>query len=90
MGKHVEYSAQTRVMQRLKQIREDHNLHAMDCSRIVEEATGYHFTTAMYDACEKGITKNVPLWAIIALLNSEEMGIFSADDVFPEVGAAWR
>ncbi len=90
MGKHQDYPSQLKIMNRVRQIRNDRNLHALDCARIVSEATGYHFTAAMYDACEKGITKNIPLWAIIALLESEELGLMSADEVFQDVGAAWR
>lgn len=94
MGKHTDFAPQTKVMTRIKNIREDRGLHASDCARIIREATdndpGYHFTTAMYDAAEKGITKYIPLWAIIALINSEELGLMSADEIFTDVGAAWR
>lgn len=85
MGKHTEYPAQTHVMNNIKEIRERLNLHAADMARIVREATGYHFTTAMYDACEKGITKNVPLWVVIALLSSEEIWLDTADRIFDGV-----
>lgn len=85
MGKHVEYPAQTVVMNNLKEIRELRGLHANHMAAIVREATGYHFTTAMYDACEKGITKNVPLWVVIALLSSEEIWLDTADRIFDGV-----
>jgi hypothetical protein len=85
MGKHTEYPAQTTVMNNLKDLRERRGLHASDMARIVREATDYHFTTAMYDACEKGITKNVPLWVVIALLSSEEIWLDTADRIFADV-----
>jgi hypothetical protein len=85
MGKHEEYPAQTAVLNKLRFVREDRGLHASDMARIVREQTGYHFTTAMYDACEKGITKNIPLWVVIALLASEEIWLPTADEIFGEV-----
>lgn len=85
MGKHEEYPAQTSVMNKVKEVRELRGLHAKDMARIVRDETGYHFTTAMYDACEKGITKNVPLWVIIALLSSEEIWLDTADRIFRDV-----
>lgn len=85
MGKHEEYPAQTRVMNAIKGVREDRGLHASDMAKIVRETTGYHFTTAMYDACEKGITKNVPLWVVIAILASEDIWLDTADRIFRDV-----
>lgn len=88
--RYPEYPAQTSVMRNIRTLRMERQLHANDCARIITEATGYHFTPAMYDACETGVTKNVPLWAVIALLESDELGLQSADHVFTGVGAAWR
>lgn len=89
MGKHLEYPSQTTVMKRLKNLRIDRQLSTEDCSRIIREATGYHFSRAMYAACEEGVTKNIPLWAVIALLGSEELGTMSADEIFGDVLYRW-
>ena len=89
MGKHPEYDAQTQVMTRIRNLRIDRQLSIGDCARIVQEATGYHFTDNMYHACETGVTKNVPLWVIIALLGSEEMAVMTSDDLFGDVMYKW-
>ncbi len=90
MGKHLEYPSQTLTMSRIQEQRVHQQLDMEDCARIVRDATGYHFTMAMYAACEKGVTKNVPLWVVLALLESEEFGLMTTDTIFQEVGAAWR
>jgi hypothetical protein len=80
MGKHIEYTPHADFRDRLKFVREDRNLNAIQVAKLISEETGYHFTGDMYHAIEKGVTKNVPAWMIIAFMRV--LGVTSADELF--------
>jgi hypothetical protein len=64
-----DYPGQTQVRQRLKKVRADRQLTTNEVAAIIEEETGFRISGAQWAACESGVTKNVPLWAVIAFMN---------------------
>lgn len=67
-NKWVDYPAQAEVRKRLHKARVDKLMSTSDVADVIKEETGYHITGAMWEACETGVTKNVPLWAVIAFM----------------------
>jgi hypothetical protein len=67
-NKWVDYPGQADVRKRLKRARGDRQLTCAEVAAIIKEESGFHITGAMWEACESGVTKNVPLWAVIAFM----------------------
>lgn len=80
MGKHTEYPPHANLREQLKFIRNDRALTSDEVAKRIAEETGYHFTGDMYQAIERGVTKNVPAWMLIAFMQT--MGLTSADELF--------
>lgn len=67
-NKWTDYPAQADVRKRLRKARGDRQLTTSEVATMISEESGFHITGAMWEACETGVTKNVPLWAVVAFM----------------------
>ena len=67
--KFTEYPRAAELRASMNRVRTSRMLTADDVAKMISDETGYHFTGNMYQAIETGVTKNVPTWVPLAMLN---------------------
>lgn len=75
-----EYAPAKTTREKLYEIRMLRNRTKEQVAADISEETGYTFTQDQYRAIEQGITKNIPLWVIMAFAR---VYYVTPDEMFP-------
>ena len=78
-----EYAPVKETRDILYDLRQARNMSKAQTALAISEETGYYFTEDMYRAIEQGMTKQVPLWVILAFMKVYDV---LPDDMFPSIG----